>query len=79
MVVIKKKLVIVGDHDCGKTCLLFVFSRGVFPESAYFGYGHGLQLFQKEADVEVDDKQVSLCLCLRPNIQIWYVSVKKKH
>ena len=58
MVIIKKKLVIVGDHACGKTCLLFVFSRGVFPESDY----HGLQLFQREADVEVDDKQVSLCL-----------------
>lgn len=29
---IRKKLVIVGDGACGKTCLLTVFSRGSFPE-----------------------------------------------
>ncbi|ODV58286.1 Rho family small GTPase [Ascoidea rubescens DSM 1968] len=29
---IKRKLVIVGDGACGKTCLLIVFSEGAFPE-----------------------------------------------
>lgn len=29
---IRRKLVIVGDGACGKTCLLFVFSRGAFPD-----------------------------------------------
>jgi len=29
---VSKKLVIVGDGGCGKTCLLFVYSREEFPE-----------------------------------------------
>lgn len=29
---IRKKLVIVGDGACGKTCLLIVFSQDKFPE-----------------------------------------------
>ena len=27
-----KKLVVVGDGACGKTCLLYVFSRDHYPE-----------------------------------------------
>ena len=29
---VRKKLVIVGDGECGKTCLLLVFCRDEFPE-----------------------------------------------
>jgi len=32
MAAIRKKLVIVGDGACGKTCLLIVFSKDEFPE-----------------------------------------------
>lgn len=27
----QRKLVVIGDGECGKTCLLMVFARGVFP------------------------------------------------
>jgi hypothetical protein len=33
---IRRKLVIVGDGACGKTCLLFVFSKNEFPKVYYF-------------------------------------------
>ena len=32
MTALRKKLVIVGDGACGKTCLLIVFSKDQFPE-----------------------------------------------
>ena len=53
MAAIRKKLTIVGDNDCGKTCLLIVFSKDKFPEvyvpSRFENY---------IADIEVDGKQV---------------------
>ena len=57
MATIRKKLVIVGDGSCGKTCLLIVFSKDEFPE-AYVP-----TVFDNYvADMEVDGKQVELSL-----------------
>ncbi|KAK7499605.1 hypothetical protein BaRGS_00009257 [Batillaria attramentaria] len=53
----RKKLVIVGDGACGKTCLLIVFSKDQFPEV------YVPTVFENYvADIEVDDKQVELAL-----------------
>ena len=32
MTTIRKKLVVVGDGACGKTCLLVTFSKDEFPQ-----------------------------------------------
>ncbi|KAF7232280.1 hypothetical protein EG68_08664 [Paragonimus skrjabini miyazakii] len=51
---IRKKLVIVGDGACGKTCLLIVFSKDQFPDlyipTVFESY---------VADVDIGDKRVS--------------------
>ncbi|OLY85718.1 GTP-binding protein rhoA [Smittium mucronatum] len=55
--VIRRKLVIVGDGACGKTCLLIVFSNGTFPEV------YVPTVFENYvADVEVDGRRVELTL-----------------
>jgi len=57
MATIRKKLVIVGDGACGKTCLLIVFSKDQFPEV------YVPTVFENYvADIEVDNKQVELAL-----------------
>ncbi|MPC55674.1 Ras-like GTP-binding protein RHO [Portunus trituberculatus] len=57
MAAIRKKLVIVGDGACGKTCLLIVFSKDQFPEV------YVPTVFENYvADIEVDGKQVCLLL-----------------
>ncbi|KAJ5500479.1 Rho GTPase Rho1 [Penicillium expansum] len=57
MAEIRRKLVIVGDGACGKTCLLIVFSKGTFPEV------YVPTVFENYvADVEVDNKHVELAL-----------------
>ncbi|KAG0429222.1 hypothetical protein HPB47_023836 [Ixodes persulcatus] len=57
MAAIRKKLVIVGDGACGKTCLLIVFSKDQFPEL------YVPTVFENYvADIEVDGKQVELAL-----------------
>jgi len=54
---IRRKLVIVGDGACGKTCLLIVFAQGTFPEV------YVPTVFENYvADVEVDGKRVELAL-----------------
>lgn len=57
MAAIRKKLVIVGDGACGKTCLLIIFSKDLFPEV------YVPTVFENYvADIEVDGKQVSFTL-----------------
>ncbi|KAJ1990727.1 GTP-binding protein Rho1 [Dimargaris cristalligena] len=57
MAEIRRKLVIVGDGACGKTCLLIVFSNGEFPEI------YVPTVFENYvADVNVDGKRVELAL-----------------
>ncbi|XP_015233885.1 rho-related GTP-binding protein RhoA-C-like [Cyprinodon tularosa] len=57
MSALRKKLVIVGDGACGKTCLLIVFSKDQFPEV------YVPTVFENYvADIEVDGKQVQLAL-----------------
>lgn len=54
---IRRKLVIVGDGACGKTCLLIVFSKGTFPEV------YVPTVFENYvAEVEVDGRKVELTL-----------------
>jgi len=57
MTEIRRKLVIVGDGACGKTCLLIVYSKGTFPEV------YVPTVFENYVtDVTVDGKQVELAL-----------------
>ncbi len=65
MAAIRKKLVIVGDGACGKTCLLIVFSKDQFPEV------YVPTVFENYvADIEVDSKQVRMSLNIKPRITI---------
>nr|CAX74757.1 RAS-like GTP-binding protein [Schistosoma japonicum] len=54
---IRKKLVIVGDGACGKTCLLIVFSKDQFPDV------YVPTVFENYvADIEINNKQIELAL-----------------
>ena len=65
MAAIRKKLVIVGDGACGKTCLLIVFSKDQFPEV------YVPTVFENYvADIEVDGKQV--CRVNRKGLNSFY-------
>ena len=65
MAAIRKKLVIVGDGACGKTCLLIVFSKDQFPEV------YVPTVFENYvADIEVDGKQVCTVMIRKPDIRI---------
>ena len=51
----RKKLVVVGDGACGKTCLLTVFTKDHFPEV------YVPTVFENElTHVEVDGKEVGI-------------------
>lgn len=65
---IRKKLVIVGDGACGKTCLLIVFSKDQFPEV------YVPTVFENYvADIEVNGKQVrGSYLAFNVNITTYY-------
>lgn len=55
--ILKRKLVIVGDGACGKTCLLIVFTKGYFPR-AYVP-----TVFENYAcEVILDDRRIELAL-----------------
>ena len=59
MAAVRKKLVIVGDGACGKTCLLIVFSKDQFPEV------YVPTVFENYVtDIEVDGVKVKLLLLL---------------
>ena len=74
MAAIRKKLVIVGDGACGKTCLLIVFSKDQFPEV------YVPTVFENYiADIEVDGKQVGpdpLSLCLTLSSSPWTAQIR---
>jgi len=54
---LRRKLVVVGDGECGKTCLLIVFSKDEFPEE------YVPTIFENYvADIEVDGRPIELAL-----------------
>lgn len=57
MTTIRKKLVIVGDGACGKTCLLCVFKKDQYPD-----YYIPTVFENYVADIEVEEKRVELAL-----------------
>jgi Ras homolog gene family, member A len=53
----RRKLVVVGDGACGKTCLLIVFSKDTFPEV------YVPTVFENYvADIQIEGKQIELAL-----------------
>ena len=57
MAAIRKKMLIVGDSDSGKTCLYTVFAKDKFPEE------YVPKRFEPYvADIEVDETQIELAL-----------------
>lgn len=57
MAAIGRKLVVIGDGACGKTCLLIVFANGDFPEN------YVPTVFENYvATIDVDGRKVELAL-----------------
>ena len=57
MSILRKKLVIVGDGACGKTCLFSVFAKNIFPETFIPKVFEGFV-----AALEVDGRSFELAL-----------------
>ena len=60
----RKKVLIVGDSACGKTCLFIVFMEGFFPSFEKAFSKHIPTWFENclKSDFEVDGKQVELAV-----------------
>ncbi|KAJ7629901.1 P-loop containing nucleoside triphosphate hydrolase protein, partial [Mycena rosella] len=54
----RRKLIVVGDHACGKTCLLTVFAKGpdIFPQTFPTVFESWVM------DIEIDGKRIALTL-----------------
>lgn len=72
---LRRKLVVVGDGACGKTCLLIVFSKDMFPEVrcvhitefrltyALLAQVYVPTVFENYvADIEIEGRQIELAL-----------------
>ena len=68
---IRKKLVIVGDDACGKTCLLSVFLNDQFPEIKV-----PKDVVGKTVDFELNERKVILCLSFKQIYSILSSSFK---
>ena len=55
MSTVRKKLVFVGDFECGKTCLLVIFCKDYFPRDT-----EPTVFANYLTDIEVEGKQVQL-------------------
>ncbi|KAJ7753926.1 small GTPase-binding protein [Mycena maculata] len=59
MATLRRKLVVVGDGACGKSCLLIVFARGTFPEmyvpTVFENYVTDVDVFGTPVELELWD------------------------
>ncbi|KAK0434271.1 small GTPase-binding protein [Desarmillaria tabescens] len=78
---IRRKLVIVGDGACGKTCLLIVFSKGTFPEvyvpTGVDGKHVELALWDTAGQEDYDQKWISEVMHFCAGLPIILVGCKK--
>ena len=67
MAAIRRKLTIVGDGGCGKTCLLTVFCKGVFPEMTQ---PTTFDQFTKGMKLEAVDPQTPSMICVVSVVEV---------